>query len=163
MPSVRRTLWGALLAGLMLLAAAGATAVIQPGGSVRDAEVIEAADAAGLAGVAGEAEGEAPAAVPHLDGLAGLGGIGRAEVAAAQRPALAQRALGDDVGLRQQSAQVGAEETTVLFPSEKGRETATPVEGESVLEDAALDRAGGPHRLPAVRAQRVVPPFGRSG
>jgi phosphoribosylaminoimidazolecarboxamide formyltransferase/IMP cyclohydrolase len=29
--------------------AAGATAVIQPGGSVRDAEVIAAADAAGLA------------------------------------------------------------------------------------------------------------------
>jgi len=31
---------------------AGATAVIQPGGSVRDAEVIAAADAAGLAMVA---------------------------------------------------------------------------------------------------------------
>jgi phosphoribosylaminoimidazolecarboxamide formyltransferase/IMP cyclohydrolase len=31
---------------------AGATAIIQPGGSVRDAEVIEAADAAGIAMVA---------------------------------------------------------------------------------------------------------------
>jgi phosphoribosylaminoimidazolecarboxamide formyltransferase/IMP cyclohydrolase len=35
--------------GLQAAAAAGATAVIQPGGSVRDAEVIAAADAAGLA------------------------------------------------------------------------------------------------------------------
>jgi phosphoribosylaminoimidazolecarboxamide formyltransferase / IMP cyclohydrolase len=35
--------------GLEAIAAAGATAVIQPGGSLRDAEVIEAADAAGLA------------------------------------------------------------------------------------------------------------------
>jgi phosphoribosylaminoimidazolecarboxamide formyltransferase/IMP cyclohydrolase len=35
--------------GLEAVAAAGATAVIQPGGSVRDAEVIAAADAAGLA------------------------------------------------------------------------------------------------------------------
>jgi phosphoribosylaminoimidazolecarboxamide formyltransferase / IMP cyclohydrolase len=35
--------------GLLAAAAAGATAVIQPGGSVRDDEVIEAADAAGLA------------------------------------------------------------------------------------------------------------------
>jgi phosphoribosylaminoimidazolecarboxamide formyltransferase / IMP cyclohydrolase len=35
--------------GLQLIAEAGATAVIQPGGSVRDAEVIAAADAAGLA------------------------------------------------------------------------------------------------------------------
>jgi phosphoribosylaminoimidazolecarboxamide formyltransferase/IMP cyclohydrolase len=35
--------------GLEAVAAAGATAVIQPGGSIRDAEVIAAADAAGLA------------------------------------------------------------------------------------------------------------------
>ena len=35
--------------GLLALAEAGATAVIQPGGSVRDAEVISAADDAGLA------------------------------------------------------------------------------------------------------------------
>jgi len=35
--------------GLEVLAAVGATAVIQPGGSMRDAEVIAAADAAGLA------------------------------------------------------------------------------------------------------------------
>ena len=35
--------------GLLACAEAGATAVIQPGGSVRDAEVIAAADAAGLA------------------------------------------------------------------------------------------------------------------
>jgi phosphoribosylaminoimidazolecarboxamide formyltransferase/IMP cyclohydrolase len=35
--------------GLLTAAQAGATAVIQPGGSVRDAEVIAAADAAGLA------------------------------------------------------------------------------------------------------------------
>jgi phosphoribosylaminoimidazolecarboxamide formyltransferase / IMP cyclohydrolase len=35
--------------GLDLAAAAGVTAVAQPGGSVRDAEVIEAADAAGMA------------------------------------------------------------------------------------------------------------------
>jgi phosphoribosylaminoimidazolecarboxamide formyltransferase/IMP cyclohydrolase len=35
--------------GLMAAAAAGATAVIQPGGSVRDSEVIAAADEAGLA------------------------------------------------------------------------------------------------------------------
>jgi phosphoribosylaminoimidazolecarboxamide formyltransferase/IMP cyclohydrolase len=34
---------------LMVIAGAGATAVIQPGGSMRDDEVIEAADAAGLA------------------------------------------------------------------------------------------------------------------
>ena len=35
--------------GLIAVAEAGATAVIQPGGSVRDEEVIAAADAAGLA------------------------------------------------------------------------------------------------------------------
>jgi phosphoribosylaminoimidazolecarboxamide formyltransferase/IMP cyclohydrolase len=35
--------------GLLAAADAGATAAIQPGGSVRDAEVIEAADAADLA------------------------------------------------------------------------------------------------------------------
>jgi phosphoribosylaminoimidazolecarboxamide formyltransferase/IMP cyclohydrolase len=35
--------------GLLALVEAGATAVIQPGGSKRDAEVIEAADKAGLA------------------------------------------------------------------------------------------------------------------
>ena len=35
--------------GLLAAAEAGATAVIQPGGSLRDAEVIAAADAAGLA------------------------------------------------------------------------------------------------------------------
>jgi phosphoribosylaminoimidazolecarboxamide formyltransferase/IMP cyclohydrolase len=35
--------------GLMAAVEAGATAVIQPGGSIRDADVIEAADAAGLA------------------------------------------------------------------------------------------------------------------
>jgi phosphoribosylaminoimidazolecarboxamide formyltransferase / IMP cyclohydrolase len=35
--------------GLQAAAAAGATAVVQPGGSVRDAEVIAAADEAGLA------------------------------------------------------------------------------------------------------------------
>jgi phosphoribosylaminoimidazolecarboxamide formyltransferase/IMP cyclohydrolase len=35
--------------GLQAAVAAGATAVIQPGGSMRDAEVIAAADAAGLA------------------------------------------------------------------------------------------------------------------
>ncbi|PZU10074.1 bifunctional phosphoribosylaminoimidazolecarboxamide formyltransferase/IMP cyclohydrolase [Sphingomonas sp.] len=35
--------------GLLAAVEAGATAVIQPGGSIRDAEVIEAADAAGLA------------------------------------------------------------------------------------------------------------------
>ncbi|MEC9347425.1 MAG: bifunctional phosphoribosylaminoimidazolecarboxamide formyltransferase/IMP cyclohydrolase [Pseudomonadota bacterium] len=35
--------------GLLVTAEAGATAVIQPGGSVRDQEVIDAADAAGLA------------------------------------------------------------------------------------------------------------------
>ena len=35
--------------GLKAIAQAGATAVIQPGGSMRDDEVIEAADAAGLA------------------------------------------------------------------------------------------------------------------
>jgi phosphoribosylaminoimidazolecarboxamide formyltransferase/IMP cyclohydrolase len=35
--------------GLIAAAEAGATAVIQPGGSVRDDEVIAAADAAGLA------------------------------------------------------------------------------------------------------------------
>ena len=35
--------------GLLAAAEAGATAVIQPGGSIRDAEVIDAADAAGLA------------------------------------------------------------------------------------------------------------------
>jgi phosphoribosylaminoimidazolecarboxamide formyltransferase/IMP cyclohydrolase len=35
--------------GLLQAAAAGVTAVIQPGGSIRDADVIEAADAAGLA------------------------------------------------------------------------------------------------------------------
>ena len=35
--------------GLEAAIAAGATAVIQPGGSQRDAEVIAAADAAGLA------------------------------------------------------------------------------------------------------------------
>jgi phosphoribosylaminoimidazolecarboxamide formyltransferase/IMP cyclohydrolase len=35
--------------GLLVAVAAGATAVIQPGGSIRDAAVIEAADAAGIA------------------------------------------------------------------------------------------------------------------
>jgi phosphoribosylaminoimidazolecarboxamide formyltransferase/IMP cyclohydrolase len=35
--------------GLHATAEAGATAVIQPGGSIRDEEVIKAADAAGLA------------------------------------------------------------------------------------------------------------------
>ena len=35
--------------GLLVAAEAGATAVIQPGGSLRDDEVIAAADAAGLA------------------------------------------------------------------------------------------------------------------
>ena len=35
--------------GLEAVVAAGATAVIQPGGSMRDAEVIAAADAAGMA------------------------------------------------------------------------------------------------------------------
>jgi phosphoribosylaminoimidazolecarboxamide formyltransferase/IMP cyclohydrolase len=35
--------------GLEAAVAAGATAVIQPGGSIRDAEVIAAADAAGIA------------------------------------------------------------------------------------------------------------------
>ena len=35
--------------GLLAAVEAGATAVIQPGGSIRDAEVIVAADAAGLA------------------------------------------------------------------------------------------------------------------
>jgi phosphoribosylaminoimidazolecarboxamide formyltransferase/IMP cyclohydrolase len=35
--------------GLKAIADAGATAVIQPGGSLRDDEVIAAADAAGLA------------------------------------------------------------------------------------------------------------------
>ena len=35
--------------GLDAIVAAGATAVIQPGGSIRDAEVIAAADAAGIA------------------------------------------------------------------------------------------------------------------
>jgi phosphoribosylaminoimidazolecarboxamide formyltransferase/IMP cyclohydrolase len=35
--------------GLMSAAQAGATAIIQPGGSIRDDEVIAAADAAGLA------------------------------------------------------------------------------------------------------------------
>ena len=35
--------------GLEIAASAGATAVIQPGGSIRDAEVIAAADKAGLA------------------------------------------------------------------------------------------------------------------
>jgi phosphoribosylaminoimidazolecarboxamide formyltransferase/IMP cyclohydrolase len=35
--------------GLLAAAEAGATAVIQPGGSMRDAEVIAAADAKGLA------------------------------------------------------------------------------------------------------------------
>ena len=35
--------------GLLAAAEAGATAVIQPGGSVRDEEVIAAADAAGVA------------------------------------------------------------------------------------------------------------------
>ena len=35
--------------GLLAAAAAGATAVIQPGGSLRDEEVIDAADEAGLA------------------------------------------------------------------------------------------------------------------
>jgi phosphoribosylaminoimidazolecarboxamide formyltransferase/IMP cyclohydrolase len=34
--------------GLLAAAEAGATAVIQPGGSIRDEEVIAAADAAGL-------------------------------------------------------------------------------------------------------------------
>ncbi|MGB7322910.1 MAG: bifunctional phosphoribosylaminoimidazolecarboxamide formyltransferase/IMP cyclohydrolase, partial [Albidovulum sp.] len=35
--------------GLLAAAEAGATAIIQPGGSMRDDEVIAAADAAGLA------------------------------------------------------------------------------------------------------------------
>ena len=35
--------------GLLAVAEAGATAVIQPGGSIRDDEVIKAADEAGLA------------------------------------------------------------------------------------------------------------------
>jgi len=35
--------------GLLAAAEAGATAVIQPGGSLRDSDVIAAADAAGLA------------------------------------------------------------------------------------------------------------------
>jgi phosphoribosylaminoimidazolecarboxamide formyltransferase/IMP cyclohydrolase len=35
--------------GLLVAAAAGVTAVVQPGGSVRDDEVIKAADEAGLA------------------------------------------------------------------------------------------------------------------
>ena len=35
--------------GLEVLAAAGVTAVVQPGGSVKDADVIAAADAAGIA------------------------------------------------------------------------------------------------------------------
>ena len=35
--------------GLLAAAEAGATAVIQPGGSMRDQEVIDAADKAGLA------------------------------------------------------------------------------------------------------------------
>ena len=35
--------------GLLAAAEAGATAVIQPGGSIRDKEVVEAADQAGLA------------------------------------------------------------------------------------------------------------------
>ena len=35
--------------GLLAAAAAGATAVIQPGGSMRDEDVIKAADEAGLA------------------------------------------------------------------------------------------------------------------
>jgi phosphoribosylaminoimidazolecarboxamide formyltransferase/IMP cyclohydrolase len=35
--------------GLQAAVAAGAAAVIQPGGSIRDAEVIAAADAAGIA------------------------------------------------------------------------------------------------------------------
>ena len=35
--------------GLLQAAEAGATAAIQPGGSLRDAEIIAAADAAGLA------------------------------------------------------------------------------------------------------------------
>ena len=38
--------------GVQAIAAAGATAIIQPGGSMRDAEVIAAADAAGIAMVA---------------------------------------------------------------------------------------------------------------
>jgi phosphoribosylaminoimidazolecarboxamide formyltransferase/IMP cyclohydrolase len=35
--------------GLLVLAAAGVTAVVQPGGSVKDGEVIAAADEAGMA------------------------------------------------------------------------------------------------------------------
>jgi phosphoribosylaminoimidazolecarboxamide formyltransferase/IMP cyclohydrolase len=35
--------------GLLAAVAAGATSVVQPGGSIRDAEVIAAADAAGIA------------------------------------------------------------------------------------------------------------------
>ncbi len=35
--------------GLLAAAEAGATAIIQPGGSVRDGEIIKAADGAGLA------------------------------------------------------------------------------------------------------------------
>ena len=57
-PSVTRPLAGTVAAsdaffpfrdGLDAVAAAGATAVVQPGGSVRDAEVIAAADEHGLA------------------------------------------------------------------------------------------------------------------
>lgn len=35
--------------GLLAAAEAGATAIIQPGGSMRDGEIVEAADGAGLA------------------------------------------------------------------------------------------------------------------
>ena len=35
--------------GLLAAAEAGATAIIQPGGSIRDGEVVKAADGAGLA------------------------------------------------------------------------------------------------------------------
>ena len=46
---VRFLLWGAVaLIGLEAVAA-GATSVIQPGGSIRDAEVIAAADEQGIA------------------------------------------------------------------------------------------------------------------
>jgi phosphoribosylaminoimidazolecarboxamide formyltransferase/IMP cyclohydrolase len=38
--------------GVQEIAKAGATAIVQPGGSMRDAEVIAAADAAGIAMVA---------------------------------------------------------------------------------------------------------------
>ena len=48
--SIRRiTLRSSALRGLDVLAAAGAKAVVQPGGSMRDEEVIAAADEHGIA------------------------------------------------------------------------------------------------------------------